>query len=394
MRRNFFPFTVLAFLLTAASGWARPLAAPAPQPDPVETAINHTRNLEYDLAQQQLEAWLASHPADLRARVYLASTLLQREIFLRELADGQLDLMRSRSGPPPMPETARQKLFAVLAQAESIAHERLRQFPQDQDALYWNGMIHMIRSVYQIGFARSNTGALKEAKEARSLHAQLLAINPGYVDAMLLPGMYDYIAGAIPWYMKILTTIIGFRGDKQRGLAAMERAAREGKYSRIEAQQFLAIFYFREKRYDEALAIMQQVARDFPRNFVVLQHLARTYKTQGKWQKAAETYDLMLSRYRSGAPGYEKLPLAKVLYQAGEAYAKAGDFPRARQLYAEAEKAPGDSIFVFRAALAVAHEDQQMNRIEEARRRFQRVASAVPWSEEGKAAQDGLRKLH
>jgi len=365
----------------------------SPDADPVEVAIDHTRNLEYAPARQQLEAWLTTHPADLRALNYLASTLLQEQIFEREMADGRLEDGGLRKGDPPVSEEFRRDLFGVLGRAEAAANERLRQNPGDQDALYWMGINYMVRAVYQLGFAKSNTGALKDAKQARNYHMQLQKLNPGYVDAMLLPGMYDYIAGSIPWYMKILTAIIGIHGDKQRGLAAMERVAREGKWSRAEARQFLAIFYYREKRYSEAIALMEQLARDYPRNFVIYQHIARAYKAQEKWRKAAETYELMVNRCRSGEPGYRKVPLAKTLYQTGEAFARAGDLKRAEALYAHAEKCSDNNIFVYRAALAAGGLDEQMNRLEDARRRFQRVANAVPETGEGKAARERLKRL-
>ena len=361
--------------------------------DPVEVAIDHTRNLEYIEARQQLETWLTTHPGDLRALNYLASTLLQEQIFEREMADGRLEDGGLRKGNPPVSEEFKRHLFSVLDRAEAAGNERLRQNPDDQDALYWMGINYMVRAVYELGFAKSNTGALKDAKQARNYHLQLQKLNPGYVDAMLLPGMYDYIAGSIPWYMKILTAIIGIHGDKQRGLAAMERVARKGKWSKVEAQEFLAIFYYREKRYGEAIALMEQLSREYPRNFVLLQHIARAYKAQEQWRKAAETYELMVSRHRSGKPGYQKVPLAKTLYQAGEAYARAGDLKRAEQLYSEAEKCRDDNIFVYRAALAAGSIDQQKNRLEDARRRFQRVADAVPTTNEGKAARELLRKL-
>jgi tetratricopeptide (TPR) repeat protein len=361
--------------------------------DPVEAAISHTRNLEYDVARQQLEAWVSKHPGDLRALNYLASTITQRQLFEREAADGRLNSGNSSQGNPPVSEAFRKDLYNVLLKAEAAASGRLKLNPNDQDALYWDGFTHLVRAVFEISFAKSNTGALREAREARNFHARLLGLNPGYVDAMLLPGMYDYIAGSIPWYMKILTAIIGIHGDKQRGLASMERVARDGNWAKVEAREFLAVFYYREKRYGEAIALMEQVARDYPRNFVVLQHIARTYKTEGNWQRAAETYELILTRYRAGEPGYQNVPAAKILYQAGEAYAHFGDLEHAQRLYAEAEKRNDDSIFVYRAALAAGGVDQQQNRLDEARRRYQRVASAVPATDEGRAARLYLKKL-
>ncbi len=383
----------LAFV-PVSSARQTPLTPPT-QPDPVEAAIDHARNLEYGEARRQLETWLVSHPADLRALNYLASTILQREIFEQEMADGRVETSGgrvSRKKAPVVSEAFRRELFDVLGRAESVALVRLRQNSQDQDALYWVGMSHVIRAVYQLGFAKSNSGALKEAKEARNYHTRLLAINPGYVDAMLVTGMYDYIAGSVPWYMKVLTAIIGVRGDKQRGIKAMERVARDGAWAKVEARQFLAVFYFREKRYPESVALMEQIARDYPRNFMVYQHMARTYKAQKNWRKAAETYDLVVSRYRAGEPGFQNIPVAKVLCQAAEAWANAGDKARSRALYAEAEDLREDSIFVYRAALATAI-DLEPSRPDEARRRLERVASAVPWSDEGKAARRHLKKL-
>lgn len=199
MRIPYLQIVVLGLSLAPVPAWAEPQATPEPPADAVEAAIDHTRNLEYDLARKQLEAWTAQHPGDLRALNYLASTLVQREIFERELADGRLNSGSLRKDDPPVSEEFRRDVFAVLGKGGATANERLRLNPNDQDAIYWSGVTYMIRSVYQIGFAKSNTAALREAKQARNYHAQLLSINPNYVDAMLLPGMYDYIAGSIPW---------------------------------------------------------------------------------------------------------------------------------------------------------------------------------------------------
>ena len=397
MRADLLKLAAIVVWLWPWAGYAAPHVVPAPTfpNDPVEAAIKHTRNLEYGVARRELETWLARHPADLRALNYLASTVIQREIFDQEMADGRVEPTGgqvSQKKVPEISEAFRKELFDVLGRADAAGGARLLQNPQDQDALYWMGMTHVIRAVYQLAFAKSKSGALREAKEARKYHSQLLSINRGYVDAMLVTGMYDYIAGSVPWYLRVLTVIIGVRGDKQRGITAMERVARDGKWAKVEAQQFLAIFYYREKRYSEAIALMEQIAREHPRNFFVYQHIARTYKAQDRWRRAAETYDLLIARYRAGEPGYRNLPVAKVLCQAAEAWTHAGDKARARTLYAEAENLKEDSIFVYRASLATAI-DLQLSRPEEARRRFEHIASSVPWSDEGKLARQHLKKL-
>jgi hypothetical protein len=392
------------FLKVAGCVWLGSVSAyagmPAPEVpptnDPVEVAIDHVRNLEYDVARRQLEAWVSQHPDDLRALNYLASAMLQEELFRRELLESQAYAAGGegfQGGKPPVSVAFQQDLFAVLNRLESRAEERFRENPRDEQALYWHGSAHATRAIYHLAVTRAHTTALGEAKQARKLHAQVLSINPGFVDALLIVGIYDYVAGSIPWYLKVFASIAGYSGDKERGLASIARVTREGQWAKPEARQFLAIFYYREKRYAETLALLDEMGRAFPRNFIVPQEIARTYKAQGNWQLAAETYESLLARYHRGEPGYQNMPVSKVLYQAGEAYARLGDSTRALRLYEEAAQREENNIFVYRAVLAAGGVYRQLNRPEDARRHFERVASAVPSSEEGKVARQQLKQL-
>jgi tetratricopeptide (TPR) repeat protein len=380
--------------LSAAPISVEPQGAPAH--DPVETAIDHLRNLEYDAAREQLQARLSQHPSDLRGVNYLASTILQREMFHRELLESRVYASGGdvfRGGKPPVSPAFRAELFAVLAKAESLASERLKQNPQDESALYWIGVTHTTRAIFHVAVARENTAALGEAKAARKFHQQLLALNPSFVDAMLVVGIYDYVVGSLPWYLKVLASITGHRGDRVRGLLALERVTREGHWAKNEAKQFLAILYFRERRFPEALAVLQELSRSYPRNFVLPQEIARVFKAQGNWAEAAQVYDQMLGRHQGQEPGYHALPVTKILFQAGEAHARNGDMERALSLYDKAARLEDNNIFVYRAELAAAGVYLQQNRPEEAQRRLERVARAVPQTNEGKAARQQLRRL-
>ncbi len=354
------------------------------------------RNLEYGLARNQLEAWLSQHPRDLRALNYLASTYLQEEMFRQELLESRVYASGGeafREDKPAVSAAFRQNLFDVLNKAESFALERLRENPRDEMALYWIGYTHVTRAIYHLTVAKSHRAALGDAKEARTYHAELLGLNPAFVDAMLVVGIYDYIVGSLPWYLKFVAAITGHHGDKQRGLASIERVTREGRLARDDARQFLAILYYREKRYPEALAILEDLSRAYPRNFVIPQEIARTYKAQGNWRLAAGTYDQILARHRSGQAGYRTIPLTKILFQAGQAHAELGEMDRALELYREAASGADDNIFVYRAELAAGGVYEQQNRFEDARRRYERVAKDVPATDEGKAARQYLKQL-
>lgn len=370
--------------------------AVAAAPDPVQVAIDHYRNLEHEAARQQLEAWLADHPGDLRARNYLASVILQQELFRRELLESQVYGSHGEAfdgKKVPVSLALQQELFGVLNKAESIAGDRLRQNPRDEEALYWAGVTHVTRAIYELTLAKANLAALGEAKDARKYHSQLLSVNPNFVDALLVVGTYDYIVGSLPWYMKVLASIVGYRGNRQRGLAAIERVTREGHWARDDAKNFLAILYFREKRYPEARALLADLSRSYPRNHVFPQEVARTYKAQGDWASAAKVYDAILAKYAAGEPGFKSLPASKIYYQAGDARTHTGENQAALERYDQAAKLPDNDIYVYRAELAAAELCLKNQKPAEALRKYQRVAKAVPDTDEGKAARQKLKQL-
>jgi tetratricopeptide (TPR) repeat protein len=392
-------FGLAAAVMFAAPGSSLCVATQMPaaiNPDPVQVAIDHYRNLEHETARQQLEAWLTNHPGDLRARNYLVSVILQRELLRRELLESQVygphgEAFQGKK--VPVSPAFQQELFSALSKAESIAGDRLRQNPRDEEALYWAGVAHVTRAIYELTLAKANLAALGEVKEARKYHAQLLSLNPNFVDALLVVGTYDYVVGSLPWYLKVLASLIGYRGNRERGLAAIERVTREGHWARDDAKNFLAILYFREKRYPEARALLEDLARSYPRNYLFPQEIARTYKAQGDWTSAAKVYDEILAKHTAGEPGFKSIPAAKIYYQAGQAHDGAGETEAALERYDQAAKFPDNDIYVYRAELAAAKLCLQQNRRAEALRKYERVATAIPETDEGKAARRTLERL-
>jgi tetratricopeptide (TPR) repeat protein len=364
--------------------------------EPLEVALDHFRNLEYDAARKELEAWLGQHPTDLRALNYLATVVLQQEMFRRELLESQVYGPRGeafRSAKVPLPAGFQQELFGILGKTETLADSRLKQNPRDEEALYWGGVVHVTRALFHLTLSKERLAALGEAKAARKLHAQLLSLNPNYVDALLVLGTYDYVVGSLPWYLKVLASLVGHRGDRVRGLAEIKRVTEEGHWAREDAKSFLVVIYFREKSYPEALAILEDLARSYPRNFLIPQEMARAYKAQGNWRAAAEAYDAILAKYAARAAGYSEIPRAKILYLCGQAHAQLGESAEALRRYEEAGKFQENDIYVFRAELAAAGLCLQRDRRADALRKYERVARGVPNTDEGKAAHQILKQL-
>ena len=405
LKSNLRKIRVLLTVCVLASGLrglgvrAEAAAAPGQQAasqDPVSLELDHFYNLEYDDAEKGLRSWLDQHPDDLRALSYLSNVILQREMFRRELLDAQVYGKGGeayRDGKSNVDPQFRAGLFSVLGKSENLANQKLAKDPRDSDALYWMGVSHVIRAVYDLSLAKAKMDALGEAKQARRYHARLVEMDPNYVDAYLVIGTYDYLVGSLPWYTKFVASMLGYHGNRERGLEELKRAAEHGHWAQTDAKTFLAILYVREKRYEDALRILRELEQAYPRNFVVPQQIARVHKSKGDWSKTAETYDSILRKYESRAAGYSKLPAAKVYYQAGEAYARAGEEDKALDRYERAAGLGDNNAYVYRAELEAARIERRKNRDADARRRFERVARAVPNTEEGRAAARALRNL-
>jgi len=365
-------------------------------PGPVEVALDHFHNLEHDVAQKQLEAWLSEHPSDLRAWNYLASVILQKEMVRRGLLQAQAYGPQGEAFQPdkaPLTPGVQKEFFSVLGKAETLAETRIKQNPWDQEALYWAGVTHLTKALFHLTLAKAYLTALGDAKEARSYHTRLLALNPSFVDALLVVGIYDYAVGGLPWYAKVVASLVGPRGDKARGLAEMKRVTQEGQWAREDAKPFLAILYFREKMYPEALALLQGLTQSYPRNYLLEQEIARVYKAMGNIATAAKAYDDMLAKRAAGEPGFSAMPFAQILYQAGEVRAQLGQLDEALRRYEQAAKLDENNLYVYRAEFEAAGLCWRLNRREDARRKYERVVRAIPETAEGRSARQTLKRL-
>jgi len=88
------------------------------------------------------------------------------------------------------------------------------------------------------------------------------------------------------------------------------------------------------------------------------------------------------------------MPAPRILYVAGQAHEHIGEQEKALRLYEQGGALPGDSIDIYRAELATASLYQRLGRLAEAERNYQRVASVVPDTEEGRAARRALADFH
>ena len=388
---------VASLALSAEASPSRKRAPQQPSADPLAVAQDHFRNLEYDQAQAALDGFLKDHPDDLQALNNLGMVILYREMFHRGLLESHLYGKKGEAFDPvttPVTPEFQDQLFAVLDKAHSLADQRVGKDPKDKEALYWGGVTHGTRATYYFTLKRSWKGALDEAKAAQKQHKTLLELDPAFVDANLIVGVQDYVVGSLPWIVKLFAALVGAHGDRDRGLAEVEKVAQNGNYARDDARTVLAVLYQREERWADARHVLEDLVRRFPRGFLSAQELASICARLEDFRCAASTYDTLLAKYHAGPPNaaWTRFWVAKVLYLSGQAHEKLGENDLALARYDEGAKGKDQDRYIPRCELAAADLLARTGRTDQARPRYEQLAAAYPDSDEGKAAKKALRR--
>jgi tetratricopeptide (TPR) repeat protein len=112
-------------------------------------------------------------------------------------------------------------------------------------------------------------GAFRSAREAFSEHERVMELDPKRKDAGLIVGTYRYLVSTLSMPMRWMAYMVGFGGDKDRGLQLIQGAAAYSGDNQDDARFALILLYNREKRYDDALKELANLRERFPRNRLV-----------------------------------------------------------------------------------------------------------------------------
>jgi tetratricopeptide (TPR) repeat protein len=301
-----------ALLLIATGAWTAAAAGSAAAiPDYRQSGEDHFFNLEYDEAIRDYTRLIEQNPQDPQSYVRLAGAQLYKELYRLGLLEssalrGDNQFLR-QAKPQPDPQ-ARAEFEATLAKGQKLAESLLAQDRGNQLALYALGTGYALRGNYEFMVEKAYFSALRNGSRARDYCERLRRLNPGFVDAYLVLGVYEYVAGSLPLPVKMLAAIGGIRGSRQKGQEYVERVSREGKYARNDARVLLVILYRRERKPLKAARMLEELIADFPRNYVLGLELASMYSDAGQYGRALATFKDLLRKADERAPGYERLP--------------------------------------------------------------------------------------
>lgn len=341
-------FLLLLLLAAPASAIAATAAGARTAPGLFETETEAYRrlqaegydalyNMDYAAARASFEKLRDEFPQHPAPAFYLATTewiqLLNAKRRLQTgLYAGQSFFAEGEDKPDPRVDAAFRRQVAASLDLAKAAEARN---PRDIAALYYQGSAHGLLASYEATVMRSFLPALRNGLKSMDLSRRIVAMDPNFHDAYLTIGAYDYIVGSLPFFVKILAAIGGFRGSRERGLAELERVVDQGRYAQDEARILLITFLAREKRWDGCLRIVESLAGRFPRNYLFRLEQANLLEKLGRTEQSRERFEALLRD-----PAMQKAA-DLVHFQYAEALAGRKKFAEAAREYRAAATAPG-----------------------------------------------------
>ena len=388
MHRILFP--VLTFVLLT-HGVAR-----AADDALVASAFDHFYNLEYDEALTDFYKAAKVHPEDPDIRNNVAQTLLYREMFHNgalesELVSGNNAFLRRPKMNPT--EEVQNQFDASINAAFDLAHAMIAKNPNDTEAIYSLAVTYGLRSNYSFLVRKAWKSALSDATDARKLAARVVDLDPKNYDARLILGVKQYIVGSLPWTWRTLGLLAGFHGDRAEGIRTLESVAKKGRKNRVDAEVLLCALYRREERAKDAIPLLEDLLRRYPRDYLLLFEKAQMYSALGDKKNALGAIAQLAELKRKGSPGFANVPWEKIYYEQGNIQFWYNDLDQALDNLKKVTAAPKD-LDLNTGVLAYMRQGQiwdMKNNHDMATKAYEQAISFAPDAEAAKESQRYIR---
>jgi tetratricopeptide (TPR) repeat protein len=225
-------------------------------------------NLDHLEALSSFKEAIAADPADPAAYRLAAATTWIHLLFEQGAITVDDYLGQARASlARPAPDTELAAAFhQFIRDSIELSAARLRNDPSDADAHYQSGAAYGMLASYTATIEGRLLGSLTSARRAYREHERTLELDATRKDANLVVGMYRYAVSGMRAPMRLLARLAGFGGDGDRAFQMVEEAASYPGDAQPNALFTLILMYNREARYDDALRVIGELQRRFPRN--------------------------------------------------------------------------------------------------------------------------------
>ncbi|MCW5963933.1 MAG: tetratricopeptide repeat protein [Bryobacterales bacterium] len=368
-------------------------------PANLEKGFLYFYNLDYPEAIRWFQQELKEQPGIARPYNHLAQAHLYRVLFRAgalesQLVSGNNPFLRRAGAEITSAEKA--EFFRCIDSVLRLTDAALAKNPDDTDALYSRGIALGLRANYNFLVEKAARSALSDATEARKLHNRVAELKPDFVDARFVQGMHDYVVGSLSPFYKLLGFLVGFRGDKEKGIRTLEDVARNGVRVPYDAKVMLAAIYRREGKEasPRAIPLLRELAAKFPANHLFRLELVQIHSDLGQEAEARRVFAEMDAALASDKNAFPRMPSARLEYAKGNFNFWYRNYPEAlRNLRASTQGAEDLDLHTsVLAYMRLGQVNDMMGNRDAARTAYQKAIALAPQSEAAKESRGYLAK--
>jgi hypothetical protein len=351
-------------LVAAGACWASGVHTNPLNNDPlVKEAFERFYLLDYAGAVERFSRFHDLHPGDPQPTALLLDAVLFQELYRQDLLDTTFyandGFLTGRHATQEDPQ-ARQRILSLADEAIHEADWRLSKNPKDVDALYARGWTRALKCTYIAMVERGYMAGFKLATGAKDDEVRVLQLDPDYVDAKLVVGVYEYVVGALPLPFKFIIGFAGITGSKAHGLEMLTDDGNRGPMTSVEARTTIALFLRREGRYKEAIQVVRALKNEYPRDYLFNLEEANLRKDAGEGMAAVDAYREILAANEKS--GYFYSPRLELTYFGlGDALRGQRHFAEAAQSYEQAAGSPSVALELKIRSLLAAGQCHDLN---------------------------------
>ena len=311
---------VLTALCLAAVGLPGPAAGNERSAELLRAGYKAAFNLDHDEALAAFRRAVDADPGDPAAYRAIAAITWLNMMFARGAlsADEFLSSLPESNVKMKAPPAEKEAAFHTNVQkAISLAEAQVRQRPRDADAHMNLGAARGLLAAYTVTIDGSLFEAVGLARSAFKVIENVLKLDPSRKDASFFAGSYRYAVANLSAVKRWLAYLAGFGGDRERAIRLLEESAAYPSDIQADARALLVLVYNKERRYDDALRLLEALRRDFPRNRLLWLESGATDMRAGRPARALEYLD-------TGVAMFERDQRLKAFGEAALWYAKRG----------------------------------------------------------------------
>ena len=195
----------------------------------------------------------------------------------------------------------------AVGKAIELAEKRVAASPRDPQAQFDLGAAVGLQATYMASVEGRLRAGFSAARRSYDAQEQVLELDPNRREAGLIVGTYRYLVSTLSFPMRWMAYVAGFGGGKEKGLHLIEETAAAGGENRTDAEFALVLLYNRERRYDDAMRVLGNLRKRYPRNRLVLLEAGATATRGGKPAEAeallSEGLEMFARDGRAKIPG-------------------------------------------------------------------------------------------